>query len=101
MKFQKEDLIELSYCTDPNDGFNDFKVVSNEMVGRSRWLINYELIFRHNEGFYRTRYSLGATESQDYSPYEYEPDEIECEEVFPVEKTITVFKSKKQLDGGA
>ena len=88
MKFKKHDLIELSHDDEP-DGFT---LIENDIVDSSRWSIMYELIFGYGDKFYRSIYSVGATEQQDESPYEYDGDEIECEEVRPVQKTITVYE---------
>jgi hypothetical protein len=80
MKFTKEFL--------QDDGG---ETVYDKMIGRRRWSIDWERVFKHEGRFYRTLYSVGSTESQDERPYEYEGDEIECVEVFPQEKTITVY----------
>jgi hypothetical protein len=82
MIFSKEFLIE-----------EGGKTISNEIAGKSRWSIEYERIFEHEGKFYRTFYRMGATESQDESPYEYDEDQIECEEVFPHTETIVVYKT--------
>jgi len=50
------------------------------------------MVFETEGKFYETFYSVGATESQEERAYEYEPDDIECKEVFPVEKTIIVYE---------
>ena len=75
------------------------KTISKEMVGKSRWSIEYERIFEHESKLYRTYYTVGATECQDESPdespYEYDEDEIECEEVFPHTETIIVYKTNR------
>lgn len=87
MKFKKEDLIDLM-----EGGFDDFEVVHDQMIDKSRWSIIHELVFKYHGKFYATTYRYGATESQDERPFEYDPDEIECKEVFPVLKTITVYE---------
>jgi hypothetical protein len=81
MKFSKEFLRD--------DGG---ETVYDRITEHSRWSVHHERVFRHEEKFYLTTYSVGATENQDVSPYEYEGDEIECVEVFPREKTITVYE---------
>lgn len=40
----------------------------------------HEIVFKDNGKFYSTTYSVGATEMQDESPWEYER-EVECIEV--------------------
>ena len=71
------------------------KTISNDIEGHSRWSIHYEAVFQHEGKFYRTTYSVGATESQDEQPYEYEEGEIECPEVFPYEVTVTRYEERK------
>jgi hypothetical protein len=85
MKFSKEFL--------QDDGG---ETIFNEISGKSRWSVEYERIFKFEDKFYRTHYSVGATESQDERPYEYEEDEIECEEVFPHIETVIVYKTTPQ-----
>lgn len=87
MKFPKETLRELLW-----DKVDGFEVVEDKITDTSRWSIHYRLVFKHDGKFYATSYSVGATESQDESPFEYEPDEVECKEVFPVEKILIVYE---------
>lgn len=88
MKFQKEKLKDLvSYCVPEG-----FELVSDDITDTTRWSVLHYVVFKFDGKFYATGYSEGATEYQDESPFEYEPDEIECKEVFPVEKTITVYE---------
>ena len=49
-------------------------------------------MFRYGDRCYRTIYSRAATECQDESPFEYEDDLIECDEVVKVEKLVTVYE---------
>lgn len=84
MKFKKEFLLET---------LDEEKVlVENEIIEVDRWTTLYSLVFEHEGKFYRTSYRKGSTEMQDESPFEFDPDEIECKEVFPVTKTITVYE---------
>jgi len=92
MKFKKEWLQELAY---EDYDKNEVKIIENKIYDTSRWSIHYELIFEFEEKLYRTFYSTGATEQQCEEPFEYEPPEIECEEVIPVIKNITVYETKK------
>lgn len=87
MKFTKEYLQDF-----------DGKTISDEIYDSSRWSNHYERIFEHEGKFYRTQYSMGATEQQDEHPYEYDEEEIECEEVFPIQVTITKYLSQGQID---
>lgn len=50
-------------------------------------------MFKTPEGqYYATTYSEGKAESQDEIPFEFDPDYIDCKEVFPKEKVITVYE---------
>ncbi|QQG33851.1 hypothetical protein ZPAH1_orf00089 [Aeromonas phage ZPAH1] len=104
MKFQKEFLVEMVYESTMNLEAGDYgfevptivKSVEKEIVDTSRWSTFYDQVFSVTQDgvtkFYRTGWSEGSTECQDESPYEYEPDEIDCPEVFPVEKTVIVYE---------
>lgn len=104
MKFNKELLQELVWETvieieDGDYGFSGdavFKNVERDIVDTSRWSTFYHQVFSVTQGdvtkFYRTGWSEGSTECQDERPYEYEPDEIELKEVFPVEKKVVVYE---------
>lgn len=85
--FDKEFMFEI---LDGDEG----EIISNTIVENSRWSISHELIFKYEDVFYRTFYSVGATEMQDESPWEYD-DDVECTEVVPVEKTIIVYEKRK------
>ncbi len=89
MKFKKEDLQNLVW--DDHDG-TDFKVVVDEQTDSGRWESYHDLVFKYhaNGNYYRTHYSQGLTESQDSRPFEYEPDEIECQKVFKEVKMVEV-----------
>lgn len=90
--FSKEDLKGMLYGDIDLDVYD---VISNDIdiVDTFRWSIIHEMIFTtvKDGKFYRTTYSVGATECQDESPYEYAPDMIECEEVIPKEITTTIY----------
>lgn len=85
MKFKKSFLLDL-------DEFDPEQVVLTECIGKSRWSLRYRQVFKHEDKFYETYFSCGATEHQDESPYEYESDEIECKEVRRVEKVVVVYE---------
>lgn len=91
MKFSKEFLLELKW----QDGVS---IIEDDIVGHSRWTVEHTCIFKYEDKFFRTNYSVGATESQYSEPYEYEDNEIECEEVFPKEVRKTIYVTKKDLD---
>ena len=88
MKFKKDVLQDIL------EGYtDDGEVIEDTLVGHSRWSLEYRLVFTDNEGrFYSTVYRRGATEIQEEAPWEYEGDEIDCVEVFPVEKTLVVYE---------
>ena len=67
------------------------KTIYDKLTGHGRWSIHHECVFQQDGKFYLTTYSEGATESQDESPYDYDPDEIECPEVEPKEVTTTIY----------
>lgn len=84
--FPKSELKDLVY----EDETDNLVKVRDEVTGKRRWSIDHELIFKEKatEKFYSVHYSVGATEQQDESPFEYESDNVEVTEVRPVEKTI-------------
>lgn len=86
--FSRQHLREMTWGDEPEG----YEIISNELYDTSRWSIYYEMIFKFEDRFYKTTYSVGATESQDESPYEYDGNEIECIEVKPVSKTIIVYE---------
>lgn len=88
--FKKEDLQGLV----DGSAAGGLEKISDTITGKSRWTVNYALVFRNtaNGRFYEVGYSVGATESQDEGPFEYEPDLIPCHEVRPVEKVVTVYE---------
>lgn len=88
MKFKKEWLQDLVF-DDTNEGA---KIVQNRITRHRRWSIDHTIVFEKDGKFYQSSYSVGATESQDESPYEYNDDEIECPEVIPVQEMVTVYK---------
>jgi hypothetical protein len=90
MKFKKQFLQDMLW-----EDVEGAEVIHSEIVGKSRWSLNHEAIFKYEDKFYRTYYNTAATEQQDERPYEFDDDEIECEEVVPVEKIITVYETKK------
>jgi hypothetical protein len=91
MKFSKSFLVGLA-----REDYDDkvVELISTEIVDTTRWCVVYEQIFKFEDNFYSTSYQVGATENQDERPYEWEDDEIDCVEVVPTEKTITVYLPK-------
>jgi hypothetical protein len=68
------------------------ETVYDRITGHGRWTVHHERGFKHEGKFYLTTYSVGATENQNVSPYEYEGDEVECAEVFPRERVVTMYE---------
>lgn len=68
--------------------WNDDIIKVQEIIDTTRWSIVYDLVFEFEGKDYRTSYSVGATESQDERPWEYQ-DEVECTEVVPQEIVVT------------
>jgi len=75
-----------------DDRGNKETTVLDEIIDQTRWSTVNRRVFKHEGKFYETVYSYGSTESQDESPYEYDEDEIECKEVFEVQKLVTVYE---------
>lgn len=90
-KFPKQDLLDLL----DEDTVEGYGYISDKMVGKSRWSLQYRLIFSHEGRFWQTTYRVGATEQQDERPWENDGNEIECIEVVPIKKTITVYEVAK------
>ena len=80
MKFKREVLKAIVY-----DDCINAKKVEDTITGTTRWSILHTMVFEYVGKFYRSTYSEGATEQQDERPYEYDPEEIECPEVEPIE----------------
>ena len=87
LKFDAQEAREII----AND-HTDFKVVQSTLLSHSRWSLHYETIVqRFSDGkYFSTCYQVGATEQQDERPYEYETPHFK--EVFPTEKTVTVYE---------
>lgn len=69
----------------------DVEVVQEEILDTTRWSIIYERIFKYKEKYYKTTFSVGATECQPERAYDDDPNEVECPEVFPVQTMITTY----------
>jgi hypothetical protein len=57
-----------------------YTAILDEITDTSRWSVHHRIIFAYRGRFYETNYSVGATEMQDESPWEYD-DQVECIEV--------------------
>ncbi len=92
MLFKKDDLKELLWGDDLEINGKVAVTVLNEQIYSSRWSSRHVLVFSYDGKFYETTYSRGLTEMQDERPFEYEPEEIECQEVVPVEVTKIEYR---------
>lgn len=72
--------------------YDNNSVIQDKIIDHLRWSVVHELVFKYDGNLYRTQYSVGATEGQAESPWDYE-DIIECEEVKLVEKLVRVYES--------
>jgi hypothetical protein len=70
------------------------KIISTEIKRVNRWTVTYRAVFEYNDKFYETFYDFGSTELNEEQPYRNEPDEIECNEVIPISKMITVYERR-------
>lgn len=70
---------------------SEFEIVSDETTGNGRWSIYHTIVVKRlsDNKFFESDYSVGATESQDESPYEY--GDAVFKEVLPMEKTVTYY----------
>lgn len=83
MKFNREFLESL----------DKDNIVSDIITDHDRWSVSHERVFKYKGKFYITHYSVGATEYQEQEMY-YD-DVVECKEVAPVQKLVTVYEVVK------
>lgn len=93
--------VDLDHTDYPTDEYVELDaqelvadVIEDDVTDIDRWSINHRCIFKLNGKFYRTYYSVGATEMQDEAPYEYDGDWIGVVEVEPKKVTVTEFVAK-------
>ncbi len=70
------------------------KIVHNEESSDRRWSVDHFIVFSYENKFYSSNYSVGATENQDESPYEYDGDMIECDVMESYQETVTKYRPK-------
>lgn len=92
------DCIISAYGEFEDDDGNKINVISNEHSHSSRWEETRDVVFKFNGTVYGFSYSRGLTEQQDTRPFEYDGDEIDCEEMFPTEVKTIVYMTKKQAE---
>lgn len=95
MLFDREDLQDLLWSDVIEIDGKTAKTVRDDIIDTTRWSIVHELVFSYDGKFYQTTYSVGATEQQDESPFQYEDDQIDCTEVEPVEVTKIEYRPVK------
>lgn len=69
--FNKQELLDMDL---------PYAAIQDNIIDNTIWSIYHEIVFEYDGQYYKTNYSVGATEYQDESPWEYD-DEIECIEV--------------------
>lgn len=101
VKFSREYLRELlcgnidkNECRIIEDK-KECRIVKNKIVNMFWWSINRRFVFEKDGILYQAGYSVGATEPRNESPFEYDGNEIDCQEVEPVETTIIEYKPVK------
>lgn len=89
MKFKKRDLLSMLRSDE-----SVLIKIQDEISDHLRWSVAHDVVFqdRITGRYFRSYYSEGATESQDESPWQWDPEEIECDEVRPVEKVVIVYE---------
>jgi len=90
MLFKKEILANVAWNNCPEG----YEKIEDKIEDISRWSVSHSMVFKFEDRYYESYYSVGATEQQDEEPYEYADDEIECEEVKQVEKVVKVWEGK-------
>lgn len=91
----KEALLELAYQGEYFEHGYELEVVRTRISDQSRWSIFHEMIIHDvtTGRYYSTEYSVGATEAQDESPYEDEPEMVDVTEAFEVKQIVSWFVS--------
>lgn len=71
MKFKASDLLNDEVIYD---------AVYDEIIDHTRWSVVHAVVFKYEGKYWQTKYSVGATESQDERLWEGQ-DEVACREV--------------------
>lgn len=93
----KQEALELTWVGGADLASGDtVEVVSTDILAIKRWTsLNRIVVKRLSDGkFFADTYEQGLTEGQEESPWEF--DEPNFVEVFPVEKTVTVYEEKEE-----
>jgi len=93
MKFKLKDLWTLRSGYVP-EGMEGVEIVSDKIVEHGRWHVYHDVVFKYDGKFYLHHYNAAATESQEDTDDWWATGEEweECEEVVPVEKTVTIYE---------
>ena len=88
----KINLTRERACDIINGDDDAYRVIRDEIVDNTRWSIVHSVVIQSvaDNRFWSDCYSVGATESQDESPWEY--NEPAFTEVFPVEQVTIAYK---------
>ena len=75
----------------------EYVIIDEKIVDTDRWSIQYEVIFKNLKTgkYYRTYWQRGATEMQDEQPFEYDKDDVSCNEVELVEVMVKQWRRVK------
>lgn len=69
-----------------------YEVVDDRIIDHLDWTVVHEVIFRDpDEAYWRTKYLVPATETNDCAPWQENP--VACEQVKPVAKQCVVFEA--------
>lgn len=68
--------------------------ILDEITHVSRWSVHHRIVFAYQGRFWETYYSVGATEIQEESPWEYD-DVVECVEVELKEVKVKKWVAKE------
>lgn len=90
MKFKNETLKHLTICSN-GENFNGLTVIEKVITHKFKTNLYFRMVFTDGVKFYENTYCEESVDSWGYSSFDYEGDEIECHEVFPQEKVITVY----------
>lgn len=90
MKISREESIELLYGKFNING-REAKWITEYRHGARRWMESVTHIISYDGKFWAATCDEPLTENQEGGRWEYE-DPVEWKEVFPKEKTITVYE---------
>lgn len=96
MKFKKEFLRDLLW--DDIEDTDNVAVIEDEIIDTTRWSTVHYLVFKYYGTFYGTHYTVGATDQHGERPFEYSPNEVECEELVPVEIKKIKYMTLKEAE---